>query len=115
MSVFPIVKSIDVERSARFYEEAFGFELGYRWPPHEGELEYVYLRLGDHGLGVVRGEAESAGFEVCIYVEDVDATAARLRELGATEIEPPTDRPWGERMAYFEDLDGHRLHVTMPA
>jgi uncharacterized glyoxalase superfamily protein PhnB len=44
----------------------------------------------------------------------VDATAERLRELGAREISPPADQPWNERLAYFEDPDGHRLHVTMP-
>jgi uncharacterized glyoxalase superfamily protein PhnB len=46
-------------------------------------------------------------------VDDTDAAAARLRELGAREVSPPADMPWNERMAYFDDLDGHRLHVTM--
>jgi uncharacterized glyoxalase superfamily protein PhnB len=114
VSVFPIISSADVERSARFYEEAFGFERAFRWPLEGGKLDYVYLTRGEHGLGIGRGEAGSMGFEICIYVEDVDAVAERLRELGAEEIEPPADREWGERMGYYQDPDGHRLHVTMP-
>lgn len=46
-------------------------------------------------------------------MEDTDAAAARLLELGSTEISAPEDMPWNERLAYFEDPDGHRLHVTM--
>lgn len=113
-SVFPILTSSDVGRAVRFYEQAFGFELSYKWPPEEGDLEYAYLTRGHYGIGIGRGAAQSSGFEVCIYVEDVDTVAERLRELGAREIEPPADRPWGERMGYYEDPDGHRLHVTMP-
>ena len=112
MSVFPILYVVDVERAARFYEDAFGFTRTYRWP--EGDsLDYVALRRGDSHLGIGRGEG-AGGFELCVYVDDVDATAERLRSLGAREIAPPADQPWGERLAYFDDLDGHRLHVTMP-
>jgi uncharacterized glyoxalase superfamily protein PhnB len=50
-----------------------------------------------------------------LYVDDVDRTAERLLELGATQVKAAEDMPWGERMAYFDNLDGHRLHVTSPA
>ena len=113
MSTFPIVYSADVERSARFYAQAFGFEQTYRWPSEGGPLEYVALRRGDSHLGIGLGEGRG-GFELCLYVEDVDATAESLRTLGAREVAPPADQPWGERLAFFEDPDGHRLHVTMP-
>ena len=55
------------------------------------------------------------GFELCIYVDDVDGTAERLLGLGARQVKAVGEMPWGERMAYFDDLDGHRLHVTSPA
>jgi lactoylglutathione lyase len=105
----------DVERSANFYEKGFGFERLYRFP-REGEPEYVYLERQKSGLGLARSDDERrGGLEICIYVDDVDAAADQLRALAAAEIEPPTDRPWGERMAYFDDPDGHRLHVTTKA
>ena len=113
MSAFPIIYARDVDRSARFYAEAFGFERTFRWPVREGgPSEYVALRRGESQLGIGAGEGQG-GFELCLYVDDVDATAEALRRLGADELEPPTDQPWGERLAYFADPDGHRLHVTM--
>ena len=99
-----------MEGAVAFYERLLAFEQTYRWPP-EGELEYAYLRRGDHGLGLGRGEPGD-GYLLCLYVEDVDATAAALRAAGAAEIEPPEDKPWGERMALYETPEGHRLLLT---
>ncbi len=107
MTAFPILYVRDVARAARFYEEAFGFEQTYRW-----EDDYIALRRGDSHLGLGRGDGRG-GFELCIYVDDVDAAAERLRALGAVEVSAPADQPWDERLAYFDDPDGHRLHVTM--
>ena len=121
---FTIVYASDVERSARFYEGAFGFERTFRWPL-EGELDYAFLRLGDHGLGIGRHAVAGARvvapapdapprFELCIYTDDVDAAAERLRELGAPELLAPQDMPWHERVAYFADPDGNPIHVAAP-
>ena len=121
---FPIVYASDVDRSARFYEEAFGFERTFRWPP-DGDVDYAFLRLGEHGLGA--GVHSAAGthlgaprrdtparFELCIYADDVDAAAERLRALGAPELLAPQDMPWEERVAYFADPDGNPIQITAP-
>ena len=120
---FPILYTSDPQRSLEFYREAFGFELAFRWPA-DGELEYGYLTLGESGIGIGRAAAPLHGlpvtatgparFELCIYTDDTDAAAARLRELGACELLPPTTQPWGERLCYFADPDGNPLHVTAP-
>jgi lactoylglutathione lyase len=116
MSTFAILFVRDVARLAHFYAQAFGFERAYRWPPEGDQLEYVYLKREDSGLGVAHSDDERrGGFELCLYVDDVDGTAAQLRELGAREVSAPADQPWGERVAFFEDPDGHRLHVTASA
>ena len=110
MSSFPIIYSADVRRSAQFYEEAFGFRRTFEWDEPDG----VFIALERNGshLGIGEGKGRG-GFELCIYVDDTDAAAERLRTLGAREVSPPADMPWNERLAYFEDPDGHRLHVTM--
>ena len=119
---FPIVYVADVERSAAFYCEAFGFELTFRWPD-EGPTDFAALDLGPHSLGLARADGEPlhrlqmtaegpARFELCVYTEDTDAAAERLRALGAPELLPPTEMPWQERLCYFADPDGNPLHVT---
>jgi lactoylglutathione lyase len=109
MSTFPIIESRDIGRSAAFYEDAFGFEHTYRFPD-EGDVEYVYLERKGSGLGIAGGTGRG-GFSLCVYVEDVDEAAERLRSLGATELRPPEDQPWGERMASYADPDGHTVLI----
>ncbi len=54
------------------------------------------------------------GFELCLYVPDVDATVARLQAAGTTPLVPPLDQPWGERLAYVTDPEGNTLMLTTP-
>jgi catechol 2,3-dioxygenase-like lactoylglutathione lyase family enzyme len=118
---FPILHVSDVERSVRFYTEAFGFELGFRWPD-EGPLEFAFLRLGETGIGVSTAgpppipdwpaDRDLGSFQLCIYADDVDRAAARLNALGARRLTAPREMPWGEKLAFFEDPDGNLLHVT---
>jgi lactoylglutathione lyase len=110
VSSFPIIYVADVRRSATFYEQAFGFTRTFEWFGPEGE--FVALTRNGSDLGIGQGEGRG-GFELCVYVDDTDAAAATLRELGAKQLTEPEDMPWKERLAYFEDPDGHRLHVTM--
>jgi uncharacterized glyoxalase superfamily protein PhnB len=111
VSTFPILYVADVDRAARFYESAFGFERTYEWKEAD-RVVYAAHKRGDSQLAFGEGDGRG-GFELCIYVDDIDRVAALLRKLGAREVKPPEDMPWGERMAYFDDPDGHRLHVTM--
>ena len=120
---FPILYASDVARSVDFYRGAFGFRIAFRWPD-AGPLEYAFLQLGETGIGIggsadpLHGQpAAAAGparFELCIYTDDVEAAAERLRALGARELVPPTDQPWKERLCYFEDPDGNPIHITAP-
>ena len=52
-----------------------------------------------------------AGPELTLRVDDVDATVARLREVGVTITEEPSDQPWGARHAWLLDPDGRRMSV----
>jgi lactoylglutathione lyase len=119
---FPIVYVQDVERSLAFYAAAFGFVPHFRWP-EQGVAEFVALSLEDQALGLAAASDEPlhglpiattgpTRFELCIYTDDTDDAARRLRALGARELRAPEDMPWGERLCYFADPDGNPLHVT---
>ena len=121
---FPIFAVADVERSVRFYCDNFGFALTYRWPP-DGGLDFAYLKLDTSGIGLARRDATetppgpavsseevTAAFELCLYVDDADRASEHLLARGARQLVPPTDQPWGERLTYFADPDGSRIHVT---
>ena len=113
---FPILQAGDMDRLARFYVEAFGFEMGYRFPP-DGAIEYVFLKLAPLGIGIAR-EADGmpparqpAAFELWIYADDADAAVDRVIAAGATLLEPASDQPWGERVALVADPEGNRIRI----
>jgi catechol 2,3-dioxygenase-like lactoylglutathione lyase family enzyme len=118
---FPILHVSDVERSVALYIEAFGFELGFRWP-EEGPLEFAFLKLGETGIGIGRAEPpplpdwpaerDLGSFQLCIDADDASVAAERLRSLGMTQVTAPREMAWGEKLVFFEDPDGNLIHVT---
>jgi len=55
----------------------------------------------------VASQVSGARSQFTIQVDDVDAHATRLAELGVPLINGPMDRPWGIRTLLFSDPDGH--------
>jgi lactoylglutathione lyase len=118
---FPILHVQDVERSARFYSDNFGFDQTFR-SPEVGPLEFAFLQLGETGIGVAsRAQPtlpdwpegrETGSFELCIYTDDTDAAAERLRARGVKQLTVPREMESGEKLAFFEDPDGNLIHVT---
>ena len=47
-----------------------------------------------------------------LSVDDVDATAARAVECGATLLRPIKDEFYGERVAHIRDPFGHKWNLT---
>ena len=47
-----------------------------------------------------------------VYVENVDAVAAKATAAGATAKRPVADQFYGERMGTFEDPFGHTWHIA---
>lgn len=49
---------------------------------------------------------------LAVGVEDVDATYEALSAEGVTFLRPPTDQPWGLRMAHFTDPEGNLWQIN---
>jgi lactoylglutathione lyase len=117
---FPVVFASSVPRTTDFYER-LGFQRHVQLPP-EGEPGYVGLRRGGSEIAVVAqqwpqdqyGATVAAGvrFEMFVYVNDVDAAVADLRQRDGTVLREPEDMPWGERVAYVTDPDGNPVALA---
>ncbi|AKT43308.1 VOC family protein [Chondromyces crocatus] len=95
----------------------------YRFP-EEGEPAFVVLTLGasEIGLGAmtattgIHGEplrpASGHRIELCVDVDEVDATVHEARAAGFEVVVAPVDQPWGERIAYLRDPDGNLVMLT---
>jgi len=114
---FPILYVDDVERAAAFYAATFGFEETFRHDGDDGVADFAFLALEPLGIGIGRQPDDDEGrdFALWIYADDVDDAAVRLRAAGATEVLPPTDQTWGERLCTFVDPNGHLVHVGAKA
>ncbi|MFJ4221824.1 VOC family protein [Curtobacterium luteum] len=48
-----------------------------------------------------------------IFVRDVDDAVASLSGMrGVRTLKPPSDMPWGERVAYVTDPDGNPVALA---
>ncbi|HEY8581446.1 MAG TPA: VOC family protein [Capillimicrobium sp.] len=127
-SLFPMLSCTDLDASLRFYGDGgLGGVEAYRFPP-EGEPAFVTLKLGESelglgplgdGAGALHGRpmrpASGHRVELCVYVDDVDASVSALRARGAPVVLEPRDMPWGERVAYAEDPDGNLVMLAARA
>jgi len=91
----------DQPAALAFYRQVFGYEVEDLSAPG---FTYASVSLGGATLAGIGGYGTQAGADApaawTLYfgVQDTDASAARVTELGGTVVSPPTDTPFG-RMA----------------
>lgn len=121
--MFPMLSTENLERAVGFYRDLLGGTEVYRFPEGEQPV-FIVLKLGesDIGLGAITSARPLHGqplrpalghrIELCVYVDDVDATIERMRASGVPILLEPADQPWGERVAYVSDPDGNLVMLT---
>lgn len=116
----------DVTKAVAFYENAFGFSRKFITP----ENDYGELLLGETTLSFVStilaksnlkdGFTKSSlaskpfGIEIGFTTENVEETVSKALNAGATIVENPTTKPWGQIIAYLRDLDGFLIEICTP-
>jgi uncharacterized glyoxalase superfamily protein PhnB len=115
-TVIPVLVYPDVRAAVAWLNAAFGFAERVRI----GEGHRAQMSIGQDGAVIV---AEAHGDQqppepgivthvIKVRVDDVDTQFERACTCGARVLEPPTDRPYGERECTLEDLAGHRWQFT---
>ena len=110
----------DLTAAGAWYAELFGVDPYFAFPPAPEQPAYLEFRIGDDEdeLGLIdrryapSGAADPPGGAVVFWhVDDLPATAQRLRDLGAVEYEPITPRSAGFVTASFVDPFGNVLGI----
>jgi PhnB protein len=108
-----------------FYRRAFGAELLFDLAMPDGRLGHAELSIGSARFMLADEFPEmqcvspvtlqGTPVTLSVYVDDVDALAARAVDAGATLEGPIKDEFYGDRVAMLRDPFGHRwtLHTRI--
>ncbi|MGZ4291972.1 MAG: VOC family protein [Gaiellaceae bacterium] len=81
------IGAADADRAQGFWSGVFGYEVG---PPMSPEMDYRMFRTGEDQGGAIVGAGEPGNLTVYFDTDDIDATLAKVRELGGeTEDKMP--------------------------
>ncbi len=119
--LFPIIACRDLGRTAGWYRQVFDAEQTYQFP-EEGEPVYLTLRIGDSSVALADGTGPNAygstafpssghPVDLCVYVDDLDATLTAGAAGGGELAVPAADMLWGERVGWLRDPEGIMLLV----
>lgn len=122
---YTIIYVADVPATIEFFGHAFG--LKHRFI-HESQL-YGELDTGETVLAFAseqmadlngieirpnRKDAIASGFEVALVTDDPHSAYTTAVEAGADPVSPPTEKPWGQVVAYVRDLNGCLIEICSP-
>lgn len=113
-TVQPYLHLHNAEKMIPFVEAAFGgrAEGVHKWPG--GAIAHATVFIGDGQIEI--DEAFRANrqtpYHLHLYVPDTDAVYAQALKAGATVIEPPSDKPYGDRSAGVKDAWGNSWFIA---
>jgi len=109
LGIVPYLFYDDAEEAMAWYSRVFGFEEIGRWCGDDGKIQNAEMRVGTTELWLDgSGRRSSVGESnwIGVWVNDVDAIHARVRDAGI-ECEAPIDRDFGVRMLSVPDGFGY--------
>ena len=116
----------DVEETIQFYEKAFGFNRKFVTPEKDyGELitgattiAFASIDLGKSnfkkGFEKISNSGKPVGMEMAFVTENIEADFQKALAAGATEFEPITQKPWGQKVGYLRDNNGILIEICTP-
>ena len=119
--LIPSLGVSDIDRSASFYREFFGFKVVDSYEAH-GRMSWCWLRSGEAELMLQQLSADqqirlnpAIGQSWVIYIrpDDIVATHTRLRQAGFPVSDLVTTS-YRARECFVSDLDGYELWLSAP-
>src|SRR5262245_32024673 len=114
-SIAPHFVVPEVVRAAEHYRDKLGFEIrGYFGKPPvfaivRRDTVEIHFGKSDSGRPAPGSAHRDEGLDAYVFVEDVDALFAELKQRGADIVEGPAQRSYGCREIVVRDLDGFMI------
>ncbi|MEH7344475.1 VOC family protein [Bacillus sp. JJ1532] len=112
----------NLEKTKHFYENLLGLELRNEFGTYiEFNTGSTVLSFNTReggrevtSLPIPNGIRKEQTFELGFVTEDVEGVVEGLREEGVSILMEPVEKPWGQKVAYVEDPDGHYIEICSP-
>ncbi|MEO0338261.1 MAG: VOC family protein [Bacteroidota bacterium] len=116
----------DVEKTMQFYGDAFGFQKKFSTPEGDyGELisgettiAFASKTLAQSNLDAEllfsKSSKQPFGIELAFTTENIEEDYAKAIEAGAIELAPIVTKPWGQKVAYVQDINGFLIEICTP-
>lgn len=116
----------NVPKTIEFYENAFGFSRKFITPEKDyGELisgettiAFASMELGNSnlkkGFEKIDSSKKPFGVELAFTTENIEVDFKNAIHSGATEFEPLTEKPWGQKVGYVRDNNGFLIEICTP-
>ena len=106
----------NVENLIDFLRIAFGAQVQARHIAPDGTIAHAKVEVGNTIVEMSEGRAEWPPMPTMIHltVDDTDAAYTQAIAAGGKSLMPPTDRPFGARMAGVEDPTGNQWYLASP-
>lgn len=115
-----------VSETIEFYEKTFGFNRKFLTPESDyGELisgettiAFASIELGNSnfksGFEKISKSQKPFGVELVFTTENIEKDFQSAINFGATEFEPITEKPWGQKVGYLRDNNGFLIEICTP-
>ncbi len=122
--ILTILAVQDLRASVNFYSQLLGWK-----PTIEAPVFVELTGPSDQKIGLYERESyavntgqlpdppragQAGPTEIYFQCEDLEARIEQAQELGARELSPLADRPWGDEVAYFADPDENVIALSRP-
>ncbi|MEH7389556.1 VOC family protein [Bacillus sp. JJ1503] len=112
----------NLDKTKHFYENLLGLELMNEFGTYiEFNTGSTVLSFNTReggrevtSLPIPNGIRKEQTFELGFVTEDVEGVVEGLREEGVSILMEPVEKPWGQKVAYVEDPDGHYIEICSP-
>ena len=123
---YTIIYVKSVKETIEFYEKAFGFQQKFVTPENDyGELisgettiAFASIELGQSNFKkefvLTNGTEKPFGVEMAFVTENIESDFKKAIEMGASEFEPLTEKPWGQKVGYVRDNNGFLIEICTP-
>jgi lactoylglutathione lyase len=114
------LRTAAVERTVRWYDDAFGAKKVFH-APRDGErqelmfLEFAkgqYIEIFTNGKPRIEQPTDAVGYQhFCLVVDDIDETLKHLAAMNVHPQRPPREGRSHYRIAFISDPDGNLIEL----